>query len=103
MTESRLLVVLVHTERRDDMIDALIGREEISGFTLVPALGFSRDHSRFSVTEQVVGYRDIDRFEILIDDNALDSLLALLGDKAGNDPLRYWLVGLDTAGHLPPT
>ena len=67
MNEPRMLVLMVPRERRDDVVDALLGREELSGFTLLPALGYSRENSHLSVPEQVVGYRDFDRFEVLLD------------------------------------
>lgn len=90
MGPSKLLVVLAPRVRRDDLVDLLMAREELSGFTLLPALGYSREHSHFSTREQVVGYRDVDRFEILLSPEALPALLDALARAGGTQPLRYW-------------
>ena len=103
MNEPRMLVLMVPRERRDDLIDALLGREELSGFTLLPALGYSREHSHLSVPEQVVGYRDFDRFEVLLDAVNLPALLERLSDSCGRERLRYWIFEVFAEGHLPVT
>lgn len=100
MSES-LLVFMVPTDRRDDVVDLLMGTAALSGFTLLPALGYSRDHSRFSLTEQVVGYRDLDRFEVLVDADGLNPLLELLSGHCGSERLRFWVLDVAATGHLP--
>jgi hypothetical protein len=99
MTDTQLLVVTAPRERRDDLVDVLMAREEISGFTLLPALGYSREHSRFTVAEQVVGYRDVDRFEVLLAPGELPGLLDSLAAAGGRKALRYWV--LDCASAEP--
>jgi hypothetical protein len=101
MTEQRLLVLLAPMERRDDLVDALMELDSISGFTLTPALGYSREHSHFSLREQVAGYREIDRFEVLLDDELLPTVLAVLESACGNEHLRYWVSEVPDSGHLP--
>ena len=101
MTDPRLLVLLVPRERRDDFVDVLMGWEALSGFTLLPALGFSREHSHFSIPEQVAGYRDFDRFEILAEAPDLPPLLERLSTTCGRERLRYWVSRVFEEGHLP--
>jgi len=98
-----MLVLMVPRERRDDFVDLLMGREELSGFTLLPALGYSREHSHFSVPEQVLGYRDFDRFEIMLDALDLPALLDRLSASCGRERLRYWVFPISGEGHLPVT
>ncbi|HBO13986.1 MAG TPA: DUF3240 domain-containing protein [Halieaceae bacterium] len=101
MTDTRLLVLMVPKERRDDFVDALIGQEALSGFTLLPALGYSREHSHFSIPEQVAGYREFDRFEVLVEAGALAGLLQQLSATSGSERLRYWVSPVKAEGHLP--
>ncbi len=68
-----LLIVLAPAGRRDDLVDALMGNDHVSGFTLSPALGYSREHSHFSLGEQVAGYRDYSRFEVLFEADEQES------------------------------
>ena len=100
MTDSRLLVLMVPRERRDDFVDVLMGREALSGFTLLPALGFSREHSHFSIPEQVAGYRNFDRFEVLVEAPDLPALLACLAAACGRERIRYWVFPVIDEGHL---
>jgi hypothetical protein len=103
MTESQILVLLAPRDRRDDFVDALMSRGELSGFTLLPALGFSREHSHFNVSEQVSGYREFDRFEVITDATALPLLIENLSEMHGRDRLRYWVYPLSDVGHLQAT
>jgi hypothetical protein len=95
-----LLVVLAPADRRDDLVDALMDSEHISGFTLTPALGFSREHSHFSLGEQVAGYRDYSRFEVLLGASQQEQVLETLRRASGNERLRYWLTPVPETGHL---
>jgi hypothetical protein len=95
-----LLVVLAPADRRDDLVDALMGNDHISGFTLTPALGYSREHSDFSLGEQVAGYREYSRFEVLFEATEKARLLETLRRASGNERLRYWIMPVPETGHL---
>jgi len=101
MTENRVLVLYVPTKRRDEFVDVLMGCEALSGFSLLPALGYSREHSHFNTREQVVGYRRFDRFEIFLAEADLSVLLEKLGHASGRERLRYWIHDCSEDGHLP--
>jgi len=101
MAEPQLLVLLAPAERRDDLVDALMGLDRVSGFTLTPSLGFSREHSHFSVREQVAGYREYSRFEVLLEKKDLEAVLEALRPACGNERLRYWVSDVPRTGHLP--
>ena len=100
MPETRLLILLAPAERRDGLVDALMENVDIGGFTLTPALGYSREHSHFSLREQVAGYRDYSRFEILLEAGQQDRVLEALKRAAGNERLRYWITSVPETGHL---
>ncbi len=95
-----LLVLLAPADRRDDLVDALMGNDHVSGFTLSPALGYSREHSHFSLGDQVAGYRDYSRFEVLFEVDQKAAVLESLRRASGNERLRYWIMPVPETGHL---
>ncbi len=100
MTDQLLLTLMAPTHRRDEWVDALMAQEDLSGFTLLPALGYSREHATFNVAEQVRGYRDMDRFEILLSEQQLPEVLSQLKAVAGAEPIRFWTVALYSSGRI---
>jgi hypothetical protein len=95
-----LLVVIVPEARADDVVDFLIGREALSGFTRSAVAGFSREHSRLSVREAVLGYREQARFEVLGSAPLLDALVRDMAGIAGRDRFRWWRLPLAGSGSI---
>ncbi|MBN7795950.1 DUF3240 family protein [Parahaliea mediterranea] len=100
MTE-QLLVAIFSEGIRDDLIDALVQLDEVSGFSLQAIDGYSREHSQYDVREQVAGYRRMCRVEVLHCARHEPALLASLRAVCGASPIRYWIAPLQSAGHLP--
>jgi len=97
---TQLLIVLVASAIKDDMIDALIQHDAISGFNLWEINGYSREHSRYSLAEQVSGYRKLHRFEIQHTSEQETELLELLGRVCSASHARYWVVPIAKTGQL---
>jgi nitrogen regulatory protein PII len=83
MTELHVLVVMVPASLRDEVVDALIGLEVVTGFTLFEVAGYGREHSHFNLQERVAGYRVMFRFEVL-----------------HGEALRYWVTPVLEEGYL---
>lgn len=104
MTEQMLTAVFPEAIR-DEVIDALIGLQEITGFNLSAIDGYSREHSQYDIGEQVTGYRRMCRLEVahLQEHQAL--LLSALAGVASASHLHYWIMPLldsgTTAGREP--
>ncbi len=106
MNDAQMLVAVVPAEIKDDVVDALIALPSVSGFNLTRIAGYSREHGLFNLREQVEGYREMYRFEILHDRVQQDSLLAALDEACAVSRARYWILPLLGQGHfgdLPPT
>ncbi len=101
MSDSQVFVMMAPDSRREDIIDALMSLDAISGFTLTSAMGFSAEHSHFNLREQVEGCRAFTRFEVIFESQSLESLLDALSVAAGSDSLRYWIIDAPQCGHLP--
>ena len=103
MPEHQLLIVVVPVDIKDDVVDTLIGLEDISGFNLETIAGYSREHSQFSIREQVEGYRQLFRFEIMHRSDQQDRLISSLRPVCAGPHLRYWIVPIVEQGHFGDT
>jgi len=86
-----LLVLMVPTEMKDNMVDVLMGESSISGFSLSKIQGFSAQNSHFNIKEQVEGYKDLYRFEILHDSEQTEPLLKRVKEGFNKGKVRYWV------------
>ncbi len=93
-----LLIAIVPSEVKDDLVDALMEYEKLSGFSLSKIQGYSRAHSRYSLREQVEGHREFFRFELLHQPSDTAELRALLGKVSAMTSIRYWILPLVESG-----
>ena len=100
MDDHRLLIMMVPGEIRDDVIDCLSGCEGISGFNMTTMAGFSKEHSQYDLREQVEGYRQFFKFEVMHAGAQQAGLLAALGPVCSSANIRYWIVPVLEQGHL---
>lgn len=97
----QLLVAVFSKDIRDDVIDALIALQDISGFNMEAIDGYSREHSKYDLQEQVAGYRRLYRVEVLHGEEQESQLLTALGSVASASHIRYWIMPLKAVGRLP--
>ena len=100
MSEQCILAVVVPMELRDDVVDALISCEQVSGFSLVDIAGYSREHAHFSLREQVEGFREFARFEVIHSAEWQASLLAALAPVCTPAGCRYTITPVLEGGHF---
>ncbi len=98
--KEQLLTAVFSDDVKDDVIDALIAMEALSGFSLSRIDGYSREHSQFDVSEQVAGHRRMCRIEVLHEATLEEELLTTLGAAVRASHLRYWLTALAGSGTL---
>jgi hypothetical protein len=96
----QLLIVIVPLELKDNLVDTLIGLEALSGFSLSKIQGYSREHHQYNIKEQVEGYRDFYRFELLHEQQHYQTLLEHLKESSPNSNIRFWCVSVINAGVL---
>ena len=100
MHDLQLLVAIVPAEIKDDVVDSLITLQPISGFNLTRIAGYSREHSHFSLREQVEGHREMFRFEVLHEPAQEEALLQALGQVCAVARARFWILPLLAQGHF---
>lgn len=95
-----LLTLIARPDAEEIVIDWLLGRDELSGFTGEAAWGHSREHGRFNLVEQVTGRQRRAVFHLQIDSAQAEPLLAAMRDELAGLGLRYWLVPLLDSGTI---
>ena len=100
MTDGQLLIIMVPGDLRDDVVDTLIAYEGISGFNMTTMAGYSKEHSQYDVREQVEGYRQYYKFEVLHRQMQKAELLATLSPVCASSNIRYWIEPVLEQGHF---
>jgi hypothetical protein len=95
-----ILMLVVPPELEETVIDWLLAREEISGFTGQTVYGHSREHGGFSLVEQVTGRQRRVMFQVQTDETTARALLAALGGDLSGAGIRYWVVPVVAAGRF---
>ncbi|MGB5144465.1 MAG: DUF3240 family protein [Shewanella indica] len=96
----QLLVLIVQHNLKDDVVDTLMSLDYLSGFSLINICGFSREHSHFNLKEQVEGYREFYKFEVMHPQESQQALLQTLAEVCRHNPCHYWIVPIATDGVL---
>ena len=83
-----LLVLNITPELEEELVDYLLSREEVGGFTSYPVHGHGAQ-GRLSIAEQVSGRRKRVQFEILLPEP----------QEVGKG-IHYWQLSVIRSGHL---
>jgi hypothetical protein len=83
-----ILVLNLAPELEENLIDYLLGFDQIEGFTSFQVHGHG-EHHRLSVSEQVSGRRKRVQYEVFIDPSVVPGILAGLAGAVGRD-IVYW-------------
>lgn len=95
-----LLILIAPPELEESLVDWLLARDELSGFTGQPAFGHSRAHGGFSLVEQVTGRQRRITYHVQTDEQTARTLLAALRADLAGAGIRYWLQPLIEAGRI---
>lgn len=93
-----MLVLNTAPELEEDLIDYLLGFEQVQGFTSYQVHGHG-EHNGLSVAEQVAGRRKRAQYEIFIASAAIADILAGLRSAVGKD-IVHWEQPLRNFGHI---
>ncbi len=93
-----LLVLNINPELEEDLVDFLLENPDVRGFTSYHVHG----HGAFpnmSITEQVSGRRKRIQLEVMLDQDAIATLLGSLKKEVGND-IVYWEQAISNSGRI---
>jgi hypothetical protein len=91
---------MVPVELRDDVVDCLMACEHVSGFNMTSMAGYSKEHSQYDLREQVEGYRQFFKFEVMHPAARQVALMDSLRPACAAAHIRYWVVPVREQGHL---
>ena len=100
MDNCQLLILMVPVELRDDVVDCLMACEQVSGFNMTSMAGYSKEHSQYDLREQVEGYREFFKFEVMHPAARQFALMESLRPVCAVAHIRYWIVPVREQGHL---
>jgi hypothetical protein len=97
----RVVVVLsVHPRLEEQVVDWLLQSESGTGFSSFRIRGHSGEHEHLSITEQVSGRQNRERFEIVIGNEDLSAFLQSLSDEFKGADVHYWVLPVLTSKDL---
>ena len=79
-----LLILNTRPELEEDLVDYLLSLSCVSGFTSYPVRGHGH-HQNLSVAEQVSGRRKRLQVELMIEEDAVPTVLSGLVENVGRD------------------
>ncbi len=93
-----LLILNTRPELEEDLVDYLLSLPCISGFTSYPVRGHGH-HQNLSVAEQVSGRRKRLQVEVMLEEDAVATVLAGLVENVGRD-INWWRMPVHDSGML---
>jgi hypothetical protein len=83
-----------------DLIDWLLGRSDIGGFTSMACFGHGQQHVLESIAEHVSGKARRVQFLVLLEDGVQASLLGDLDGEFSGADIIYWVLPVAYSGNL---
>jgi len=96
----QMFTIILDEAVKDDAIDIAMSLDNITGFTLSEAHGFSHQHAQYDIKEQVEGYRDLFRLDIIHEPAKLPDLLTAFTQLASRFKLKFWVTPLIEYGEI---
>lgn len=94
-----LLRLNVSPGLEEDLVDFLLGSKDIKGFQSIPVRGHGQVGA-MSTAEQVAGRRYRVQFEVVLDEESLESLLRRLKETFPVHDAIYWVSPVIQSGRL---
>ncbi|EGV17988.1 DUF3240 family protein [Thiocapsa marina] len=95
-----LLHLIVPLQAEDALVEWLLEREDIPGFTSSAVAGHGSSERSMTTAEQVAGRSRRVMFMLLLPEETAEAVLAGLGEDFGGSGIHYWLVPAIEQGRL---
>jgi len=99
MSECLLIIVTPHSIE-ESLVDWLLERSDLSGFSSIRIDGHGSHQSVLSLAEQVLGRQRKIMFHVHTDCGHIDDLLAAIRRDFSGTSLHYWVMPLVAAGRI---
>jgi hypothetical protein len=98
--EHCLLVVIVSPSMENALVDWLLEREDVTGFTSVPVYGHGASANSMTAAEQVAGRQRRVMFQLHLAQDTAAIIINAINSEFGGSGMHYWLVPVLASGHL---
>ncbi len=95
-----LLIIVTTPALEESLVDWLLARDELSGFSSTRIDGHGSRQTELSLAEQVMGRQRKVMFHVHTDCEAVTQLLSLLRTDFAGAGLHYWVMPLLDAGKI---
>lgn len=99
-TETTLLTIVASPEIEDALVDWLLERDDVKGFSSSRISGHGDSPQSFTVAEQVAGRRPRVMFQSSMDTATVNAVVSGLREAFAGSGIRYWAVALSHFGRL---
>lgn len=99
-TPQTLVSLVVSPQVEDTLVDWLLARDEVPGFTSAPVSGHGSSIHSMSLAEQVSGRRRQVLFQLHLPTAQSEGLVVALKEDFGNSGIHYWLTPVVACGRL---
>jgi len=99
MSEKFLLRMNIPPSLEEEFMDALLANREVEGYQSWHTTGHGQVGA-MTITEQVAGRRDRVLFEVVLDETALESVLAALKSSLPIADIIYWVLPIGRSGRF---
>lgn len=99
MKQQCLLRLNIPPDLEEDVVDLLLTTDDIPGFQSYPIRGHGRVGA-MTIAEQVEGRRNRVQFEVVLDDERLESVLQKLKEALPVPDIIYWVLPISASGRL---
>jgi len=98
--EEVLLTIITLPEIEASLVDWLLARTDITGFSSGNISGHGTQHAQLNMSEQVTGRQNQMQVQIQASRTVAESLLQELKRDFGGTDIHFWMSPLLAAGHL---
>lgn len=95
-----LLVLIVSPAVENALVEWLLEREDIPGFTSAPISGHGASAHSLTTAEQVAGRSRQVMFSLHLPEPAARDLIAAARRDFGGSGMHYWMLPVLSAGHI---
>jgi len=99
MKQQCLLRLNIPPDLEEDVVDLLLASEEIPGFQSYPIRGHGQVGA-MTIAEQVEGRRNRVQFEVVLDNDQLETLIKKLKKALPVPDIIYWVLPIASSGRL---
>ena len=98
--EQCLLVLIVSPAMENTLIDWLLERDDIPGFTSAAVSGHGASASSLSAAEQVTGKQLQVMFQLHLQEGVATTIIEGVSDAFAGSGVHYWMTPVLASGHL---